>query len=819
MRDLDMSLVRKLILVDVSHSSRIGPLAELSRRKDIKLVIYDHHSPSDSDLKASRTHIKPYGAVTTLMLKLLRRKRIQISKMEATIMAMGIYEDTGFLTYRTTTPEDARQVAYLLKCGADLSLVSNFLKRELTPEQLSLLNELISNARRHVVKGVQVVISQADRDDFVNDAAAVVHKQVDLERYLVYIAVMRMGEKVHVIGRSRHHRVDIGKIISGLGGGGHSTAASAAISGKPSVEVVETILLLLEDTVAPSFSAFDIMNPNLHTIPAETTIPDARKRIVELNINSLPVTDGELIIGFVTRQQLDRAAVHRLKGIVSEVMNPDLLILPGNTSVDEVEEKLMEGTQRFVLIGSGPDRISGIITRMDLFRRLYVEKRDSKDRVRIDPDSTPRVTNLSDMLRKRADARVLEALELASKVAQESGEKVYLVGGIVRDLILNYPNKDVDLVAAENGIEFAKQMAEVGNGYTRTHDRFGTAVVIFPDGFRVDVATARSESYPSPGALPRVQIGSLRVDLFRRDFTINTLVISLIPSEFGRLIDYFGGMRDIRNRKIRTLHGLSFIDDPTRILRAIRFANKLSFDIAYGTKQLLESAVQKGMLKRISGKRTHTELALIFDDPRPLHAAELLEQHGVLKSLHRSIKLDRFTSDLIRKVDATLSWFKINYLKGSPSRILLFYMVLFEKTRANERSKLCRKLHLDGRMTKVLVEYKSHVRDALRLFNRKEKAVPSEITCLFDPMPLETVLFFHAFANQDYMKHEAVNYLTQYSSIKPLLSGKDLLEMGLKQGPLFSEIIHRLRCARLDGRVKNRADEAELVKREFISKT
>jgi len=816
LKDINPEEVSRLILVDVSHSSRLGPIAYLPHRKGVEVIIYDHHPAMESDIKARRRYVRPYGAITTLFVRILRRRKIPISKMEATIMAMGIYEDTGFLTYRTTTSEDVRQAAYLLDSGADLSLISNFLKRELTTEQLSLLNELISNADKHFVNGVPVVISQAERESFINDAAAVIQKQVDLQRYLVYIAVMRMGDKIHVIGRSRHHRVDIGKVVTELGGGGHATAASAVISGKTRVQVIELILDKMQELVDPTITAADIMNPNPHVLEPDTRISAARTRIVDLNINSFPIKEGDTVIGLVTRQLLDRAAAHRLRGTVREVMNSDLSLIRPEASVEEVEEQLMEGTQRCLLVGTDPSNVEGIITRMDLFRRIYVERRDARERDHIELVKPMRGHNIDEMLRKRLDARVITALKLASVVAESLDEKVYLVGGIVRDLIMNYPNKDVDLVVEDDGITFAKSLAEKSGGYTRSHERFGTAVVIFPDDFRLDVATARSESYSSPGALPQVSTGSLRADLYRRDFTINALAVSLLPKEFGRLIDYFGGLRDIRNKKIRVMHGLSFIDDPTRALRAIRFANRFAFDITEGTKQLLIGAMERHMLKRISGKRLHTEFRLIFEDPRPLHAVELLEYYGVLREIHQKIKLDRFTANLIRKIDATLSWFRLAYISGNPNPVLMIYMALFEKLTTAERRRVCKRLQLNPQITEVLTSFKQHMRKTLELFQSQDHPPPSTITDNFEILPLETVLFIHSFANREPVRLAVVNYLTSYHKVSPSLRGADLIKLGCEPGPNFSVILRRLRNARLDGDISSRADEISLVKKEFL---
>ena len=233
-----------------------------------------------------------------------------------------------------------------------------------------------------------------------------------------------------------------------------------------------------------------------------------------------------------------------------------------------------------------------------------------------------------------------------------------------------------------------------------------------------------AKATPPRAPCPRSKPAACGPTLYRRDFTINTLAVSLQGDHFGRLIDYFGGLRDIRNRRIRVMHSLSFIDDPTRVLRAIRFANRHGFRITEGTTELIETAVAQGMLRKISGKRIHTELTLLYDDPRPLHATELLDRFGVLESLHKRIKLDRFTGQLIRKIDATLNWFSLSYLRGKPRPILLYYMALMEKLKSAERRSLCRRLQLPAEITDVLTEFKQHIRRTLTLFTKEGRTPP-----------------------------------------------------------------------------------------------
>jgi tRNA nucleotidyltransferase (CCA-adding enzyme) len=349
-------------------------------------------------------------------------------------------------------------------------------------------------------------------------------------------------------------------------------------------------------------------------------------------------------------------------------------------------------------------------------------------------------------------------------------------------------------------------------GRTNAHEQFGTSVIVLPDGEHVDVVTARRESYAYPGALPDVASGSLRADLFRRDFTINALAISLMPDDFGRLIDYFGGMRDIQNRTIRILHGLSFVDDPTRMLRAMRFASRLNFQLSEGTRQMLIKAVEKNMLKRVSGKRIQTELVHILRNPRPINTLQLLDKYGLLRNIHRKIKFDRFTLELLQSLGETISWFRLTFPDEPFQVYLVYYMALFDKLTYAERRSLCRRLVLPARDTDALLKYKKRVKAAVYALRKSPDAPPSEITHLFGQSTLETIMYTHAFANTRPLKKAAADYLTTYRHVRLAIGGEDLQQMGLQEGPIFSRILSGVRDAVLDGEISGRKAQMKLAR-------
>jgi tRNA nucleotidyltransferase (CCA-adding enzyme) len=422
-----------------------------------------------------------------------------------------------------------------------------------------------------------------------------------------------------------------------------------------------------------------------------------------------------------------------------------------------------------------------------------------------------------EMISKRLPESVQDVLKKASQIAEERSERVFLVGGIVRDLILDYENHDVDLVVIGEGIEFAHEFSKLLGGYAHPHEQFGTSVIVLPDGFRVDVVTARRESYAYPGALPEVSSGSLRADLYRRDFTINALAIDLTPRFYGHIVDYFGGMRDIQNRNIRILHGLSFIDDPTRMLRAVRFSVRLNFRLSEGTRLMLESAVRKNMLKRVSGKRIQSEMVHLLEGPRPLSSLEQLHALGLLNNIHRKIRLDRFTMELLQNISRTVGWFKITFPEEKPRIFMLYYMALFEKLTYNERRSLCRRLITATRESKPLLQYKQQVKRAVHLFRKERTPLPSRVTELFDNFSIETILYTHAFAHSHKLKKAIADYLTDYRHQRLDISGRYLEKLGLEKGPVFGTILKEIRSAKLDGKLKTRKQQQTMA-RELADK-
>ena len=414
-------------------------------------------------------------------------------------------------------------------------------------------------------------------------------------------------------------------------------------------------------------------------------------------------------------------------------------------------------------------------------------------------------------MKDRVPAPFSSLLQKAGELAEGRHVRVYAVGGFVRDLLLGIPNLDLDLVVEGDGIRFAKALAQRYRARVTTHDRFSTATVTLADGQTFDVATARTESYASPAALPTVQRSSLREDLRRRDFTINTLAIRLNADHFGELVDLHGGLRDLQNKTIRVLHGLSFIDDPTRVFRAIRLEQRLGFQPDRDTVVLMTEAVKMGLLHRLSPSRLSAELHHVLSEREPVKTLARLAGYNVLQFIHPRLK---WSSGLVRLLNAAEKAIERHaQLSLGPlaSPWVVYGMALLDALPQSAIQETLARLKLPRRQTQSLLRTSQESTRLLRTLDRTAK--PSETFQALRDLPDETLVFLIAKTRSERTKQKIVDTFTTYRRMKPILRGNDLQAMGLEPGPLYNRILDRLLDARLDGTVETETDERRLVQR------
>ncbi len=823
--------ITSLIVVDTRSSKRLGILARCIQEKRCTIHIYDHHPQSEGDLHGDVEIIRNVGATTTILVDELQKQDIDISADEATIFCLGIYQDTGSLSHLTTTPEDMRMAAWLLEKGAKLDIVSQFLSNELTTLQVELLHELFKAAKKYTIQEIPVVVAPLSFDTFIDDFALIVKRFMDMENLDAIFALTIMAGRLQMIARSRIAEVNVGQIARDMGGGGHSMAASATIQNMTLIEAEEKLIRILHRYIRPQPVAREMMSQPAITTSLSTTIEQAHELLTRYNITVLPIVpgpddsniaeDSRLIAGMISRREVEKAIHHNLGSQpVSDYMTSDIEVLSLNATLWDIQELIIENRQRLVPIVHDGD-IVGIITRTDLLNRLVNDPANFPKNLMQEHEypAQIRTRNLTTLMKDSLDKPFIELLQVIGTVADELRYNAYAVGGFVRDLLFRKKNLDLDVVVEGEGIHFAQELVKTLGGRVVTHERFATATVVMPDGFKIDVATARLEYYESPASLPIIELSSIKLDLYRRDFTINAMAIQLNKDMFGTLHDFFNSQSDLKYRSIKVLHNLSFVEDPTRIFRAVRLEKRLDFTIAKHTERLLKNAVKMQLFGKGNDPRFFAEIKIILSEENPIPAVQRLAEFDLFQflwpDLKPSIKIDRRFIHILTQAHRAISWYKLLYLKESLQPWKVYFLAIMSRSTITELRNFCKRFSLPVKIAKTLAREKEHSDKIHNLLQRRNILSNSEIYWLFEELNTECLLYLMAIARKSSLKQSISHYVTTLRQTKTEVNGKKLMALGYPPGPLFRKILSEVLTARLDNKLHSLEDELDFVSRNF----
>nr|MBC8412642.1 CBS domain-containing protein [bacterium] len=615
------------------------------------------------------------------------------------------------------------------------------------------------------------------------------------------------------IARSQTPAVNVSEILQDFGGGGHTQAASAVIRNLSLVDSVESLKKTLALKIPPAKTALDIMTSPVKTIEYNTTLINAEKSMTRSEINVLPVMIDNELYGIISREGVEKALYH---GFAQNSVNDFCTTEPHTVSLDTpistVESMMIENNLRFMPVMEG-SVLRGAITRTDLLRSLY-ETLLRKSRVRSTDSLSEKPSigkNLFSVIHTRLPVEVCDLLHLCGKVAADLTFRAYLVGGSVRDILRNESNLDIDIVIEGDGIIFAKELGARLKARVRCHKKFGTASII-TDILKFDVATARTEYYESPAALPTVEMSSIKKDLYRRDFTINTMAISLDPERFGVLIDFFGGQRDIKEKTLRILHNLSFIEDPTRAFRAIRFAERFGFRICKHTLNLIKAAVKIELFNKLSGTRIYDELNLLFLETEPVEALKRLSELKLLECAFPGIIITKALEELFRSIQESYNWFTLLFLEEQVNKSHLFLMALLEQITQEKRDSALQRLAVPS---KAAQEIASGIKNSGQVLARLKNCSDIDIYEILFPLQLPVIIFTMAKAYNSSQKKAISRYLTKLRGTVPEISGNDLQSMGFTPGPVYRQILSAIIDARLQGSINSKEEELNFIKETF----
>jgi tRNA nucleotidyltransferase (CCA-adding enzyme) len=793
---IDPAEITRLIVVETLHPDRLGEFEPVARGGRVAAIAFDHHASEDPDWIAPANVVRSDdAALTTTLVGILAERELEPTPLEATVFALGIHEDTGSLTYPGVTQRDADALAWCLRHGARQDMIAAYLHTPLGPEERALFEAILRSLEPHDAGGFEVLVGALRWPEYVDGVSNLVHKAIDLTDARGLVVLVEMEERVVCVIRTRVDKLDAAAIAAALGGGGHGQAASALFRGELA-EAKRQTLAALPRAVRRPLTAGDVMSRPPRFVAADDTVAHAMVECQRHRQSGIHVGDPRRLLGVVSREDLDKAIGHGLSHApVKSVMRGDAPTCDADLPLAELQ-RVVTGSDAGRVAVARDEEIVGVVTRSDVLRAL--------DEPVAEPEAPPAPNLAERLVALPGLAPVFEAIQAVG----ESFDGVYLVGGAVRDVLLDEPTFDLDIAVEGDGIALGHALAQALGGRAVPHDKFGTAIVLAEDGTRVDVATTRTEFYDYPAALPRVEQATLRQDLFRRDFTINAMAVSLKGEDFGRLVDFFGGLRDVEGRAIRVLHNLSFIDDPTRIFRAIRYENRYGFRMEGHTASLARACVDMNLVGELSSARLRDELQLLLGEARVTTAVARMDELGVARAIHPHLAADDEATRLIDAVDAARP---LLAPETPPWRLRL--AVLARRLPPDELYDWFERLKLRRRDADRIADAVTVAPRLAALLEGEHE--PAEVRRLVEPHDPDGAVLAYALASAP-ARAQLERYFRELRSVRLDIGGGELADLGVTESPRVGEILAELLRRKLNGELDGRESELEAA-RELVA--
>ncbi|MFH7029618.1 MAG: CBS domain-containing protein [Heteroscytonema crispum UTEX LB 1556] len=857
-RSVNPDKIRSLSVVDTQQRDRLGKAAEWFDLPHLKeIIIYDHHREQQSDIPATQVHIAPVGASTTVIVEELQKADISLTAAEATVMALGIHVDTGSLTFDMTTARDALALGWLMQQGASLSVINEYLDPGLSPQLQKLLKAALEKMQYLCLRGNTIAWVTLKTEKFVPGLSGLASQLRSLSEIdaLLLAHEFPVGEgetRLTVIGRSQIPEINLNELFQPLGGGGHSQAASLNLRGVDSQVILKQLVDEIKAAIPHPPTARDLMSSPVRTIRPETTIAEAQRILLRYGHSGLSVVDAtDKLTGIISRRDLDIALHHGFSHApVKGYMTTNVKTITPDTTLPQIEALMVTyDIGRLPVLENG--QLVGIVTRTDVLRELHQEQEMGRGGGEGERGGGGESNVNFGQLQDKLAPQLWELLVKASREAEKRGWHLYLVGGAVRDLLLaeeaaaNLLIKDIDLVvdgfhqAADvgAGVELAKALQQLyPAARLDIHGAFQTAALLWHkdpefNSLWVDIATARTEFYPYPAANPEVEASSIRQDLYRRDFTINAMALRLTSPRAGvgaqhgvPLLDFFGGLLDLQAKQIRVLHPNSFIEDPTRIYRGVRFAVRLGFQIEPQTEAYIRYAINSGVYDRTAQENSRTpalqtrlkaELKHILEAPYWKPALELLGNLGALQCIHPTLKLDEELLRQLRLLERCLRRFDTQHT-------LIHWQMRLEAIAAHlapeYRAKVAKNLQLQEDSIERLQKLASAQTEVISLLPTFQR--PSQVVQLLRRYDLPMLILIavrcrDVACNISTIRRQIWQYLTVWANVQPILNGNDLRKLGYKPGPQYRQMLDDLLIATLDGVIKDKADAEDFLLQHY----
>lgn len=811
--NIDFSRVKRVHLAGIFRPQQNPQLAEKLARINATIVVYGNQTP-EFQFKTEHKHTDTLSLTAFLANRLFNRG-YQLDYQDKLVFCSAISEKTWAALSFRVTPGDLNALCVLRQNKLSARRISNSIVLGLREGQTGLYNHMLKNIQDiHPGNWPCTLISVTSSGDIQDLEPVVDAVWSDIGQY-VLIIIVSSGGFSRVWSRSNLSQIDFCEIFRQYKPLRSRSWICFNLYGQNHHANQKQILASLDANLKPDTTAADIMSVAPRTIAWDATVKSALADMLKFNIMSLLVEKDGKFVGIISRRDLNRACQMELyDSQINSWLSSNNPVVTPSTPVRVLKNIMVRyNITRLPVIEN--DEVKGIISAQELLRAL-------PDHLPLPPDylpiareiETPEPAVLEQLFRQVFSLGLLHLLTRIGRFASRKDIMAFAVGGFVRDLLLERQNLDIDIVVIGDAIPFARELSQELGCPHKVFTRFHTAR-IYIDDLKIDFSSARIEHYANIGALPQIEFSGLSSDLFRRDFTINALALAINEENFMHLKDYFGGFADLQARKLRVLHSFSFLEDPTRLFRIIRFASRFNFSLEKDTRRAFDLAINRDVVSQLSLKRIGAEISRCLRDERPHRIVADLFAVGLMRYLSPGLSDTTVLPGRFRLIRGLVRRFAT--VSAEIDEEAIYWTGLLSVPDLDEAKKVIDAIALPQNRRKIVLQSLEAMREVPSLLTNISCDSHVELYNLLSKLELETLLTLIAFSSNNNNSRKILHFIGELRNIRCEITGADLVNAGIPPGPAYGRIFEHIRNYKLKGNKLTRKEELDLARDLYSS--
>ncbi|MBU1107621.1 MAG: CBS domain-containing protein [Candidatus Riflebacteria bacterium] len=788
---IDFAALKTVYLVGITHLRQNQEFIEAISKVSPRIILVAERSATLPF--AVETESCDSMSLTAWLVNRLCDSHTHFTSEDMQLFRLAVTEKTWAGLSGKIKPEDHKAIAFLDRQTMPPGRIANTVVLGMHEGQTSLYHHMLKNIEDIQPGYWPITLIAVRAANQIQDIEPVIDAIWSDTSPPILLIMLTFGNFTRIWCRSSISQIDFREIFADFRPNRLRNWVYFQFSGAGHEQNRSRALHCLEQNLQPDLTAGDIMSASPQCIDWHASVRNAFDTMLKFNIMSLIVMQNCEFSGIVTRRDLDRALqMNLLDSEIGPYIPTSTPIISPTTPVRVLKNLMVRYNLTRLPVVQGKD-VVGIITTHELLRALPDYLPLPHDFLPLaEQANLPAPGELEKLLKRVFSLRIYHLLHRIGRFAEQKGVNAFAVGGFVRDLLLERQNFDIDIVVIGDAMPFAAALSHEFSCEYKVFDRFHTARIYLED-LKVDFSSARIEHYSDPGALPQIEFSGLSNDLYRRDFTINALALALNPEHFLELKDFFGGYNDLLNKRIRILHSFSFLEDPTRLFRAIRFAGRFNFMLEQDTQRAFELAISREAPEKLSLKRIGAEISRCLNEERPQQIVADLFSAGLMKYL----SLEMVDADILpgrfKLIRSLIRRFKP--LQEVIDSEAIFWTGLLSVIKNNNAEKILDAIGTHHSQRGLILQALTAIKTVPTAINKTDDTDAITLYNLLHELSLETLLSLMAFSLDKRNARKILHFIMYLRSIDCGISGKDLIEAGIKPGPhmrlIFKHIIEQ----------------------------